>query len=94
MGLSERHENCGFSLKVENENFKEQIYFIYTAKQICFFDNLNDLESVSYRNNLIFRGLKLSKGDDYNKLVRDFINYAAQSHGNVRVNRALPINWY
>lgn len=58
--------NDNKTLKVENENLKEEIDFI-KRQQICFVDKLNDLEGRSRINNLIFRGLSFSKGNEYKK---------------------------
>lgn len=78
-------------LKHENYSLRQEITSLkFNEKKIM--DNLIDLESRSRRNNLIFKGLKVSaQTKDYKQLVVRFCNEKPGMASSLWVNRAHPL---
>lgn len=95
MSLATKEDVSGMAediktLKAENVALREELNLMKNHERQIL-DKLNDLEGRSRRNNLVFRGLRYNKGDDYRKIVKDFCVNMMQCQDNIWVNRAHPI---
>lgn len=79
------------ALKSENDTLREEIAVLKRKEQLIE-NRLVDLEARSRRNNLIFRGMKVSGNtNDYCQLVRRFCNDLLGTDDKLYVNRAHPL---
>jgi hypothetical protein len=75
------------NLKLENERLQEEMSQL-KQQQNFLFNKINDLESRSKRNNLIFKGLQWNGQVDFKNLVADFCIQVLGCNEKIWVNRA------